>query len=192
MSGPGRIAMMGSAAARRPWGNADTMRAMQWATQALPLSTCLAIWALGTTATAEAVWLAMLHRLLGFLVLVFTILRLVWRQHVPASPNLAQMPASRRYAARASIVVLYALLVVQPLLSLAGSLLRGDGITVFGTIVVPAFLPANQSLAHLVFQMQGWNALLLLVLIGVHIAAALYQQRVRRARRKCPGKPDLV
>ena len=180
--------MMGSAVAKLPWGNADTMRAMHWATQALPLSTCLAIWAIGTTATVEAAWLATLHRLLGVLVLVFTVVRFVGRQHVPASSNFAQGPAVRRYAARASIVVLYGLLVVQPLLSVAGIMLRGDRVTVFGSIALPSLFPANQPLAHRVSDLQGWNALLLLMLIGMHIAAALYQHRIRRGE----ARPGLI
>ena len=211
MSGPGRIATIGRAAAGRPWGDADAMRAVDWAGKALPLGTCLAIWAIGTTATPETAWLATLHEFLGVLVLIFTAVRLMWRQPAPVSSRPAQRSAVRRHAARVSIVLLYALLVVQPLLSLAGSMLRGERITVFGGIAVPAFLSANQPLAHLVFQLQGWNALLLLILISMHIAAALYRHCVRRGealsgppaegksvrpdrdtRHECPGEPNVV
>ncbi len=182
MSGPERLATIARTVARWPWGNADAMRAVHWAGEALPLGTCLAIWVIGTGATAEAAWLATLHKFLGVLVLMFTALRVMWRQPAPVSSRPAQRSAVQRHAAQVSIVVLYALLVVQPLLSLTGRMLRGERITVFGNIAMPAVLSANQPLAHLVFRLQGWNALLLLVLISMHIAAALYRLDVRRGK----------
>src|ERR1700756_4547346 len=92
----------------------------------------------------------------------------------------ADVPAPQRLAAKATVVALYMLLAVQPLLGLAASMLQGDHILVFSRILVPSFLPINRPLARLIFTMHGWAALLLLALIGVHVAAALYHHFIRR------------
>lgn len=162
-------------------GYALSMRAMHWATVALLLGGYVAVWSIGSAATgAQAAWLAMLHRSFGLTILALTLVRFAWRQRARVPPLPAALPAVQRFGARASVVVLYAILVSQPVLGLAGSMLHGDRITVFGDVVLPNLLPVARPLARQVFQVHGWIALLLLAVIGVHVAAALYHHLVRR------------
>lgn len=180
-------------------GYSGPMRAMHWATVALLLGTYTLAWTIEDAATtSEAAWLAMLHRSCGLGVLALTVLRLTWRQVTAVPPLPAELPASRRLAARAVTVAFYALLGLQPLLGLAASLLHGDQVTLFGRFALPAILPVDKPLAQRVFALHGWLALLLLALIGVHVVAALHHHVIRRdqvlagmlpRRSPCPARP---
>ena len=46
--------------------------------------------------------------------------------------------------------------------------------------MVPDLLPVDRKLAHVAFEIHGIVALLLLGLIGMHVAAALYHHFVRK------------
>jgi len=157
------------------------MRTMHWATVALLLGGYSAVWAIGTAANAaEEAWLSMLHRSFGVTILALTVLRLAWRQRSPIPSLPADVPALQRFAARATAMALYGLLAAQPLLGLAGSMLHGDRIIVFGNFVIPAFLPLDPKLGRAVFEIHGWTALLLLALVGMHVSAALHHHFIRR------------
>ena len=171
-------------------GYAAPMRAMHWATVALLFGAYCAIWAVGAAATgAEAAWLAMLHRSFGVTTLALTLVRLAWRQRTEVPPLPAGLPLFQRLAARANVAALYGSLVSQPLLGLAGSMIHGDRVSVFG-VVLPDLLPVARPLARAVLRVHGWIALLLLAAIGVHVAAALFHHLVRRddvLSRMLPG-----
>lgn len=192
-AGVGRGAVAASSAAAHGEGRGWSlpMRAMHWATPTLLLGSYAAILAARTAATgAEAAWLAMLHRSFGVTILVLTLVRLAWRQRTRVPPLPGDLPTAQRLAARASVVVLYATLILQPLLGLGGSMLHGDRITVFGGVVLPNVLPTVRPLARLAFQAHGWIALLLPALAAAHASAALHHHFVRRngvLARMLPG-----
>jgi cytochrome b561 len=157
------------------------MRAMHWGTAALLLGAYPAAWMIGSIASgAETAWLVMLHRSFGVSILVLTGLRLVFRQYYGIPPLPADVPMTLRRAARASDALFYLLLILQPLLGLAGSMLFGDRIVLFGGTVLPILLPVNHALGRQIFQVHGVTAVLLLALIGLHVAAALYHHFVRK------------
>jgi cytochrome b561 len=157
------------------------MQAIHWTTLTLLLCACLAAWMIGgATSRGQAAWLVMLHRSLGMTILLMTPIRLAIRRRsrIPALP--AGLPAAQRVAARVTMVTLYALLTLQPLLGLAASQFHGDRVALFGTIALPLLVPMNKPLAHHIFQLHGWTALALLLLIGLHATAALYHHFVRK------------
>nr|WP_294508131.1 cytochrome b [uncultured Rhodopila sp.] len=166
--------------AERP-GYSRVMQAIHWTTLTLLLAACFAAWMIdGAASRDQAARLVMLHRSLGMTILLLTPIRLAIRQRtrVPSLP--AGLPAVQRIAARVTAILLYALLGLQPVLGLAASQLHGDRILLFGSIALPAWLPANKPLAHQIFQLHGWTALALLLLIGLHATAALYHHFVRK------------
>ena len=71
----------------------------------------------------------------------------------------------------AGLLVLYALLVLQPVLAVAGGMLHGKDVTLFG-MALPSILPINHPVALRIDELHGWNALLLLGLIAMQIAGA--------------------
>lgn len=158
-----------------------TMRALHWYTAALLLGPYLTILAIDHVAgEADAVWLAMLHRSFGLVILAVTVARLAVRQRsaVPALPP--GIPAAQRLAAKLTVAGLYALLIVQPLLGLLGTMLHGDRATVFGPLLLPLVLPVNRSLGRALFLLHGWAGLALLGLVALHALAALHHHVVRR------------
>jgi cytochrome b561 len=151
------------------------MQAMHWGTAVLLVGAYSGAWMIGSTASStEMSWLVMLHRSFGVSILVLTGVRLVLRQYCRIPPLPANVPMTLRRAARASDVLFYLLLILQPFLGLAGSMLFGDRIVLFDDPVLPLLLPVNRTLGRQVFQVHGVVGMILLALIGLHIGAALY------------------
>ena len=180
------------------------MRALHWATAALLVGSYASAWTVSlASSNAGATQLVLLHRTCGVIILVMTAKRFVWRQRT-GTPHLpADVPILQRMAARANVVGLYTLLVLQPLIGLTASMLHGDRLVLLGGLLVPDLLPVDRKLAHVVFQVHGTAALLLLGLIGLHAAAALYHHFVRNddvlvgmlpglMRRSGPRPPTLL
>ena len=180
------------ALARPAAGYTLAMEAMHWASVALCLGAFLVALGSGSAASAEAAWLVMVHRSLSVTILMVIGLRLTWRLCAHLCRLPAKAPAVRRLAARASVIVLYILLVAQPLMGLSASMLYGDRIVVFGRIEVPSFLAENEPLARQILQVHGWAALLLLALIGLHVGATLRDRSVRHDEAPAAGLLSAV
>jgi cytochrome b561 len=144
-----------------------------WASMALPLVACVAIWGIGNASPASMTWLPTLHKLIAMCAFAWTALRFIGRSLRSPSP---QFPAP--LPARAGLLTLYALLALQPALALTGSMLRGHATTLFG-VAVPSILPVDPSLALRIDHLHAWNALLLLALISMHVVAELRRVRHR-------------
>ena len=158
-----------------------TMQAMHWITATQLFCAYLAAWMIDSAANpAQGARLVMLHRSFGVTILLLATIRIVIRRRSRIPPLPPSLPTIQRLAARANALLLYGLLIVQPLLGLISSMLHGDRIVLFGSSALPSWLPPDKSLAHRIFQLHGWTALTLLALIGMHIAAALYHHFVRR------------
>jgi cytochrome b561 len=144
---------------------ATPSRALSWVGTALPIGICASIWLLGT----EVRWLATLHHMIGVAALAWTGLRLARRPSLLRPAQIARTLGDTWAKADSSIIFLYALLMLQPVLEIAGRALAGCGLVVCGVAV----LPANASLAQDIVRVHGFNALLLLVLIGAQIVREL-------------------
>jgi len=123
-----------------------------------------------------------LHKSFGITVLALTILRLIWRftAGVPAIP--ADLPAWQRLGARASHVALYLLLLAQPLVGWLWSSAGTKPINFFFLVQLPWLIGPDKSLNRTLGNLHGLIADALLVVIGLHAAAALYHHFVRKDR----------
>lgn len=114
------------------------------------------------------------HKAIGFSILFLMVLRIVIRRQsgVPAYPSQIS-PATLKLAHTAH-TLMYALLIVVPLLGWAAVTAYPALITV-GGYHLPAmpFVPTNEALAKQLFDWHGWFAYALAALIVLHIAAAL-------------------
>lgn len=121
-----------------------------------------------------------LHRSLGLTVWVATLARLTYRQIRGVPPDI-ELPGWQVLGSRLAHLALYVLLLAEPLLGWAYTDLRGEPGRLFWIADLPHLLaPADRSVARMV---HGWHALaanLLLVVVGLHAAAALYHHYVRR------------
>ncbi len=125
-------------------GHTAAMRTMHWVSASLVVGSYATAWTVAlATSTGGAAWLVLLHRSFGAVILTVTATRLIWRQRsrVPEPP--ADVPRLQRAAARANVVALYTLLLLQPLLGLTASMLHGDRLALLGGLVLPDLLAVD-------------------------------------------------
>ena len=161
-------------------GHTAAMRAMHWVSASLLVGSYATAWTVSfTTSSAGATRLIALHRTIGLAIFTLTAARLVLRQRTDMPQLPAGTPRWQRIAARFNVIGLYLLLMLQPLLGLTASMLHGDRLLLPGGLAVPTLLPVDRARSHMLFEAHGTVALLLLGLIGMHLAAALYHHCVR-------------
>jgi len=160
------------------------LKAVHWSTLSLIVAIYIAIWVSHDAVTKEQQAVPMqLHRSLGVTVFALTLFRLGWRWHarIPSLP--ADLPAFQKLAARAIEYLLYALLLVQPLFGILGVNARGRRVDFFflGELgELPAIIGPDKALAMQAITAHAFVAYLLLVVIALHAAAALFHHFVRR------------
>ena len=121
-----------------------------------------------------------LHRSLGALVLALMLLRLAWRLVHGAPAPLPTLNAFERAASAIVHRLLYALLLVQPVIGWAATSAFGAPIMVFGLFPLPDFVARNEALSKQLFLLHNVIGLTLAALIALHVAAALFHYFIRR------------
>lgn len=121
------------------------------------------------------------HKSIGVAILVVTIGRLLWRRFNPRPQFLSPNPLFN-YLAHVLHVVLYILLIVQPLTGILMSQAHGYPVTVFGMFTLPPLVWQSASLGGVLRDIHGVSALLLILGILLHVAAALKHHFLDRDR----------
>jgi cytochrome b561 len=161
-----------------PDSHPPALKAAHWLTAAAIAFAYTLAFAIGSAGSAgQLAWYLMLHRSAGVTIALLTVVRLRLRARATLPPWPATLSRWQQRAATASERALYVLLLAQPALGLAGSLLRGK-IVLFG-VALPQFLPRDRLLAREVLAVHRGVGLCLLALIGLHVAAALHHHFVR-------------
>lgn len=128
-----------------------------------------------------------LHKSIGITVLLTAVLRLAWRlTHRP--PDLPEeMPRMETAAAAGSHGLLYFLLFAQPISGWAVVSASALGIptVLFGVIPWPhlpylATVSSNSTVENTLEQVHAYGAYLLIAIIGIHVAAALWHHLIVR------------
>jgi cytochrome b561 len=152
--------------------------AFHWLTLALVVAQFATAWLLNLV--GELQQLLFVHRSIGILTWIFVAVRLLWRHafaHLPPFP--ASMPELQQRIAKLNEYALYGLLLVQPLTGLGSTLLHGRPFTLF-VWQVPAWLTPVKSISHLLQSLHELGGWILLALIGIHAAAALFHWLILR------------
>jgi cytochrome b561 len=157
-----------------------TMRAIHWLTLALIAMTYSAAWVAHSGLAGE--WFRPifdLHRSLGLTVFALTVFRLACRHftHIPRLP--ADLPLLQKIAARGTEGLLYLLLFVQPMLGLLQTSARGQAVNFYFLISLPPVIGTDRPLARELHDLHALSANALLILIGLHSAAALFHHFIR-------------
>jgi len=119
------------------------------------------------------------HKSIGLTILLLVALRLAWRWLQPRPAWPTTMSNGQKLIARSNHVLMYLLLVLQPILGLAQSSAYGASTWFFGLFEVPSIVPEiwsrpNTDIVRLAAQeAHKVVAVLLIFSIGLHIAAAL-------------------
>jgi superoxide oxidase len=195
--------------ASMPRDNADperrtfdlTTRSLHWLTAGLIALVFILVFSVdAVTSKTTSAALLQLHRSFGITVWVVTFGRLLWRQFAKFPGWPIDMPRWMRVAAQGSEYALYALLLVQPILGLLYTNASGDRVDLFLLGQLPAVIGQSRALEGPLLEWHEDVGQLLLVLIALHISAALLHHYWRRddtltamlpllARRRPTGPP---
>ncbi|MEE7548603.1 cytochrome b [Xanthomonas sp. Kuri4-1] len=121
------------------------------------------------------------HFVAGLAVLLLVVPRLLNRIGERAPPIAPPLPAWMRALSHLTHGLLYAFLVVQPLLGVTTRLAEGKGVGLpFTERVIPSFFGARPGLAETLEPVHIWLGEAFYWVIGLHILAALYHWAIRR------------
>jgi len=164
-------------------GYLPVARIFHWLTAALvltmlPIGVAMASFDLGPVEDT----LYHLHRSIGALVLVITVVRLINRLGNPAPPLPADMPAFQQFAAHATHWGLYALLIVQPIVGWIATSTYRAPVLFFWLFELPPIWPENRPFSEAMFTVHRSLGMLIALLICAHIGAALYHHFILKDR----------
>ncbi|WP_159005565.1 cytochrome b [Bradyrhizobium sp. S69] len=130
-----------------------------------------------------------LHISFGIVILALIVLRLVWRLTHPVAPE-SSLPPWQRVATEGVHWLLYALVLATTITGWLFASFRGWSISLFFMMPLPMLSADNPTAGKTI---DGWHQAMewsLLVVIGIHVAAALahlFIYRDRIMQRMLPG-----
>ena len=133
-----------------------------------------------TSVSQRHEWLIHLHKPLGIAILLLVVVRLLVRFSTRQPPLPADLPGWQVMAAKASHVLLYALMLALPVLGWAMISASGEPVMLSNTLQLPSILPADAQVFAMLRKAHGYLAYLLFLTVLVHLAAALFHGWVRR------------
>ena len=134
-------------------------------------------------ARADKFFYRSIHADIGYLVLLLTVLRLLWRGVNPTPALPADMPSWQRIAAHVSHGALYAVTILVAMLGWAHSGSRDqDYSSFFGLLHVPQITSPDKAAADAFEHRHIFFAYVLLGLIVLHLAAVAFHHFVKRDR----------
>lgn len=121
-----------------------------------------------------------IHKSLGVAILVLALIRLAVRLRygTPALP--ADLPEPIKLAAHLSHYVLYALMIIIPLLGWGMLSAAAYPVVLVGGVSLPQILPQSDSLHTLLWNAHFYLAFVFFAVILGHVAAALFHALIRR------------
>jgi cytochrome b561 len=155
------------------------MRFFHWLTAAMVL-TMLGIGLSMVASLAYYHHLISIHRPLGILVLIVVVLRYINRRYSTLPPFLLTMSQRERSVASASELLLYTLLIVQPLVGWGMLSAARYPIVLFGSLHLFPILPHNVMLYAVLRGAHTILAYVLSLTILAHFAAILFHTWVLR------------
>ena len=123
-----------------------------------------------------------LHKSVGALLIPVVVVRLIYRLFEKPPPLPADIPAIQQLAAHATHWVLYALLLVQPLVGWIGTSAYPAPVPVFGWFNLPLIWWENRAFSDQMMALHRWLGIAIAVIAVIHIAAALQHHFVRKDR----------
>jgi cytochrome b561 len=121
-----------------------------------------------------------IHKPLGIALLLLVVVRVGVRLTRGSPPLPDDMPTPQRFAAKASHLVLYALMAAMPLIGWAMLSAAGYPVTLYGPLHLPPIAPHNVGLFALLRALHTWLAFALFATVLLHLAAALFHGLIRR------------
>lgn len=120
------------------------------------------------------------HLSIGALILLVMLVRLGWRLASSVPPAPADLPKPLRLVSRATHFLLYAILIVLPLLGWINASSRGWPVKLFGIIPLPALVPSGSAWGLDMGDVHMTVAAVLLGVAALHVIGAMYHQFILR------------
>lgn len=155
-------------------------RWLHWLTAFLVLGMIACGFSLSLLPGSWKPWAIAGHKSFGVLILFLACVRLGWRIMHPPPPFSQVYSAAVRFSASATHAVLYLLTFAMPLSGWIMSSAFSKPVAFFALFELPPLVEKSRELA---LQYREWHETLayaLLVLAGLHIAAALYHHFIRK------------
>ena len=124
--------------------------------------------------------LVSIHRPLGIAILILAIVRLVNRRLNPPPALPDTVPPVQRRGAKASHILLYALMVAMPLIGWGMLSAERYPIVLYAPLQLPSILPHNVALYAWLRSLHTYLAYLLFFTFLAHFGAALFHGLIRR------------
>ena len=157
-----------------------TSKWLHWLVAACVLATApvaIAMTWVGEGATQDALY--NFHKSLGVLILILVILRLINRLMVGAPAPEPGIERWQKAASSATHGLLYLLLGAMPIVGYIANSAYGAPTPFFGLFNLPPIVAENKPLSETLFTLHRWSGFLMIVLVLMHIGAALFHHVVR-------------
>ena len=156
-------------------------RLLHWLTAALVFS-ALFVGFVMVNSLGSYAQLIVVHKTLGALILLVMVVRIInrWTHHPPAWPPTIGALEGRLVGL--SEKLLYALLLLQPLVGWAMLSAAGGPVVVFGTVALPRIAPFDAQLYWVLRQAHSVIAYTLMAVIAAHVSAVLLHTLTLRDR----------
>lgn len=137
-----------------------------------------------------------IHKATGIIVLMLVMLRLGWKL-ANVSPLLPDsLHKWEKLAAHLGHALLYVLIIAMPLSGWLMSSAAGLSVSVFGLFTMPDLIAPDKPFGKLMREVHGWLAYAILVMVSLHIIAALlhhfyYKNNVLKRMLPFSGAKDV-
>lgn len=157
-----------------------TQRVLHWLMAACILAMFFIGVGMVSTIAPKYLPLIAIHKTLGIVILLLVVIRLGVRLRYGAPALPAGLPIPMKLAAQLSHYLLYALMVVMPLLGWAMLSAADYPVVVFGGVHLPMILAQSESVHTLLWDAHYYLAFAFFALVLLHLGAALFHGLVRR------------
>jgi cytochrome b561 len=154
---------------------------LHWLVAACVLMTApvaIAMTRVGTGPTQDALY--NLHKSLGVLILALMVLRLINRLAAGAPTAEPEIEPWQKTVSSIVHTSLYVLLLAMPVVGYIANSAYGASTPFFGLFELPAIVGKNEALATQLFTLHRWVGWLVILLVLMHVSAALYHHFIRR------------
>ena len=153
---------------------------LHWAVAVLLLAALIYAWNLPDSRKVYGYSDVLLwHKSFGISVLVLIVLRLIWRVAHPVAPALTLTPFEA-VVSRVTHALLYVTVLAMPLTGYLFSSLAGQHLELFGLIDLDTPFERDFALSRPIRAAHELGQWAIYVLVGLHAAAALYHQFIKR------------
>jgi len=120
-----------------------------------------------------------MHKASGVVVLILVLLRLIWKYTNKTVEPPADLPSILKLAAKSGHFMLYVFMFLMPISGIMMSRFSGFDVSVFNLFIIPA-AEKNTQVAGIFHQIHAIGIWFFIVVIVLHIGAALYHHFIRK------------